>query len=297
MERIGELVKVDETYLIRFNGKKLVSSKNREACTSRLALSKAAQKLGVTDYVDRTGEDGDSVEGASKFKQSEYEIGKRFEFMEQLTRLVVEKNTPSLIITGDSGTGKSHTVLDVIKASEMTEGVDYIVIKGFTTPKSMYRILYEFHNKLVIFDDCDSVLKDAVALNILKAALDSYDRRVIHYRTEKASDLPTNFEFTGQVIFISNYPAEKMNDALISRSILIDVSMSIEDRIERIRQILGDLGPENATIEQKTDVLDLMIEKQKEAFDFSLRTFLRGLKIRMHVDNNWKELASYMITR
>jgi hypothetical protein len=52
-------------------------------------------------------------------------------------------------------------------------------IKGFSTAKNMFRTLYENNGSTIIFDDCDSILKDAIAINILKAALDSYDKRVI----------------------------------------------------------------------------------------------------------------------
>ena len=105
---------------------------------------------------------------------------------------------------------------------------DYAVIKGFSTPKAMYRALFENQDKLVIFDDCDSILKDLTALNILKADLDSYGKRTISWLTERESeDLPTSFEFKGQVLFISNLPLDRMNSAIMSRAFTVDVSMTM----------------------------------------------------------------------
>ena len=61
---------------------------------------------------------------------------------------------------------------------------------------------------MLVLDDCDSVLVDDVALNILKAALDTSKKRVVSWNTEsrvlRQEDLPNSFEFKGGVIFITN---------------------------------------------------------------------------------------------
>ena len=305
MSRIGELVKLGDKFVIRFNGVKLVSSNSRQSCIDRLSLSKKAKKLGITEFVDKMAgngvvemEAGESISNMNH-SNSKFEINKRFDFMNQLTNMVIKGETPSLIITGEAGVGKTYTVLNALKAAGLKPNLDYVIIKGMSTPKGMYRVLYENSGKLVIFDDCDSVLKDPVSLNILKGALDSYDTRVIHWLSERESDLPSSFVFDGRIIFISNYPKERMNPALISRSILVDVSMTTNEKIERIQKILPEIGPENASMEAKTDSLDLMIDLQKEAFDFNLRTFLRILKVRTsnNVNGSWRELAEYMVTQ
>ena len=93
-------------------------------------------------------------------------------------------------------------------------------------------------DQIVIFDDCDSVLQDKVAVNILKAALDSYDKRTISWLQKGFIDdgLPNSFEFQGNVIFISNMSSDKIDQAVKSRSMTIDLSMSIDDKIENIEQ-------------------------------------------------------------
>ena len=56
------------------------------------------------------------------------------------------------------------------------------------TVLGLYAKLYEFSNSgnVVVFDDCDSVLLDDLALNILKAALDSGARRRIYWNVHPA---------------------------------------------------------------------------------------------------------------
>ena len=115
----------------------------------------------------------------------------------------------------------------------------YVVIKGFTTAKALYRSLYENKNSIIVFDDCDSSLKDKTAISMLKAALDS-DNRVVTYASEVSSDLPKSFTFAGSVIFISNLKMSDIPQALVSRASTADVTMTRMEMIERMRQIVSE---------------------------------------------------------
>lgn len=71
--------------------------------------------------------------------------------------------------------------MKTIKKLGLTEGKDYIIKKGKITTLSMYRTLIEQIDGLVIFDDCDSVVDDSNAVNMLKGALDTDPIREISY--------------------------------------------------------------------------------------------------------------------
>jgi hypothetical protein len=60
------------------------------------------------------------------------------------------------------------------------------VIKGAMTALGLYAQLYKYSDKknVLIFDDCDSVFADELALNILKAALDSGKTRKICWNSD-----------------------------------------------------------------------------------------------------------------
>lgn len=301
-DKVAELVKKNDRYEVNYKGKKLVSSKDKKSVVWRFQREDKFSEFGSEnqrEFVDQTGEIDDEQITQPKV-DSRFTIHQRFQFMEQLTEMVVDKQMASLIVTGEAGVGKTHTIMEVVEGSALKEGMDggYTVIKGFSTPKSLYRALYENSHSLVIFDDCDSVLKDSIAVNILKAGLDSYDKRIIHWRSEKETDLPTSFEFRGQIIFISNLAKNKFNAPVVSRSVLVDVSMSFEEKVERMRSKLDKLDPD-MSFEQKSECLDLMVELQGEAFDFNFRTLLRVMKIRKNLGeaSNWKELATYMVTQ
>jgi hypothetical protein len=87
----------------------------------------------------------------------------------------------SLLITGAPSSGKTFSVMKTIRELGLEEGRDYVVKKGHITTKGMLRVLIEQINGLVIFDDCDSVVEEKQAVNMLKGALDTDPIREISY--------------------------------------------------------------------------------------------------------------------
>jgi len=78
----------------------------------------------------------------------------------------------SVILTGAPGTGKTFTVMkEITREQGLKEGEDYVVIQGGTTTTKLFERLFVSYNKVILFDDCDSMWKDLEAVNILKAAL------------------------------------------------------------------------------------------------------------------------------
>jgi len=106
---------------------------------------------------------------------SEFGINQRFAFVEQMVDMIVTKTLPSAVITGEGGLGKSYTVLKSLEKNGFTNLTDlanfevgskvnkaksYTVVKGYSTAKGLYRTLFENNGMVIVFDDCDSILKD-----------------------------------------------------------------------------------------------------------------------------------------
>lgn len=92
----------------------------------------------------------------------------------------------SLLITGAPSSGKTYTVMKTVKELGLQEGTDYIVKKGHITAASLLRVLIEQIDGLLIFDDCDSVVDEAKAINMLKGALDTDPIREVSYDVKGA---------------------------------------------------------------------------------------------------------------
>jgi len=225
---------------------------------------------------------------------STFTINQRFEFLGNLTSMVIDGVTPSLIVTGEGGLGKTHSITQSIKNSDLISD-DYVFFKGYSTARGLYNALYDNNSRLIIFDDCDSVLEDKVALNILKSALDSYERRTITWmaKMNKNDEYPQQFDFTGRIIFISNKSKESMNDAILSRSLTVDLTMTPSDKIERMSAILGSILPEY-TLEAKTEALDFL-KTVKDEVSLNMRMLIMVTKMRATYPSNWRDMAKYMV--
>ncbi|CAB4125253.1 hypothetical protein UFOVP58_93 [uncultured Caudovirales phage] len=241
-----------------------------------------------------------------------FSINERFSFVTKLVNMVASGVQASAVITGSGGLGKTYTVVktlvdagyrDISDLADFQVGAAlnsakcFLSVKGYSTAKGLYRTLFENNKSVIVFDDCDAVLKDPVALNILKGALDSYGKRIISWNADmKDDDLPRSFNFEGRVIFISNMDQNRIDQAIRSRSMMIDLSMTTEQKIDRMEFIAKEEAfmPEYE-MAVKRDALALIRELKDEANDISLRTLIAVSKIRASNDD-WRDLATYMLT-
>jgi len=239
----------------------------------------------------------------------EFAINDRFTFTEQLVTMVATGQTASCVVTGEGGLGKSYTVMKALKAAGLTDISEmevgsvvqtrkcFRVVKGFSTAKGLYKILCENKNAILVFDDCDSILKDPDALNLLKGALDSYDKRIITWNSSINDDgLPRSFEFKGGVVFISNMAQDRISQAIRSRAMNVDLSMTTDQKIERMESIMSaaEFLPE-IPLSYKQDALKTIRANKDVASEISLRTLINVTKIRNSGNKNWAELAKYML--
>lgn len=244
-----------------------------------------------------------------------FSINERFEFLEMHTNRVIDGSIPSMIVTGSGGLGKTYTVLQCFesrglqnalsflteKDGEVNDDIsdmgDYMYVKGFSTAKGLYRTLYQNRNRIVVFDDCDKVLEDKVAINILKGALDSSEHRYLSWNAELPadSDVPRNFEFKGGVIFISNKNQGDLDGAIKSRCTRVDLAMTTEERIERMEQILPNMLP-HIPMDAKLEALEFLRDNAHVATDLNMRTLIDVCKLRHDNKPNWRRAAEYGIT-
>lgn len=265
-------------------------------------------------YVKRKVE---SVAVATESRQaatvSEFTINERFGFVEQMVDMIAKKTLPSCIITGEGGLGKTYTVLKSLKEAGLKNITDlggfevgtkvnisksFRVIKGFSTAKGLYRTLFEGNGMTLVFDDCDSVLKDPVALNLLKSALDSYGERYLSWNADmRDDDLPKTFTFTGSIIFISNMPMDRIDQAVRTRALCVDLSMSESQKLERMQVIAqsDEFLPEISKT-AKEQALDFLNSNIGKVPNMSLRTLIAVAKITAK-GGNWKPLAKYVLTQ
>lgn len=235
-----------------------------------------------------------------------WDINTRFGFVSELVTMIARGKAVSLIVCGPGGLGKTHTVKTALLAAGLadvsgseTENSErcFKMIRGYSTAKGLYRELYMNRDSVIVFDDTDSVLRDPVALNLLKGALDSYDRRVISWNADiRDDDLPRSFLFTGRVIFITNMQRGQLDDALRTRAYVVDLAMTQQQKIDRMAVLAAsdDFMP-GVSLKYKQDALALIQERSADAREISLRTLQAVTRIRAAGGANWRELAEFCL--
>jgi hypothetical protein len=226
-----------------------------------------------------------------------------------------------IALVGPPGVGKSYGVEQVLSKHDMFADVAqdsslkrYEIVKGAMSALGLYKKLYEYADKksIVVFDDCDSILLDDISLNILKAALDSGNKRTISWNTDskslRAEGVPNMFEFKGGCIFITNIKfdnvrSKKLKDhleALESRCHYLDLTIDTErEKILRIKQIVNDgmLDKYNFNTDQIQELLEFVNVNKKKMRELSLRMVLKISDLMKSMPNNWQQVATITCMR
>jgi len=278
----------------------------------------ALVKMGVTDIdklVTLTGEkasvlvdkklSGDKSSDGNKVAQAlikntndvvelpKPSVEARWKSYELMGRMVIKGQRKGLLAYGTGGVGKTYTINELLKESGLREydeeldpepsEYDYIKITGKSTAVAMYASLYEHNKKIVIFDDCDSVLTDENAIMILKGALDTSGDGTITWgsasppKDSHGEKVPQRFKFRGRVIFISNIPKQTLLESkaqpVVTRSLSIDLTMTAEETVARLRYIRDKIpfqdhnGEEIFVTTEEREAAINFIDKYKHVVD------------------------------
>ena len=243
----------------------------------------------------------------------------RFEILKDMTKAVKQGDVRAMIVTGPPGVGKSFGVEEVLAKDDLFDMMGqrkpkYEIVKGAMSAIGLYSKLYKFSDakNILVFDDCDSILLDDIALNILKAALDSSKKRTISWNTDsrilRSEGIPDKFEFKGGAIFITNLKFENVRSkklqehlaALESRCHYIDLRMDTDrEKVLRIEQIVKDGMLDSYELEQvaKDEVVQFIKDNRATMRELSLRTVLKVADLRKSFPTNWQNMAKVTVMK
>ena len=264
---------------------------------------------------------GPAVEVEPESTESDEEIIERlrirFDMLEDMTRAVKRGAVRAMIVSGPPGVGKSHGVERVLDRYDLVEQLGgarkYEIVKGAMSAIGLYVKLYKYsaRDNVIVFDDCDSIFADELSLNILKAALDSKKRRMIHWNTDsfklRNEGVPDQFCFEGSAIFITNLRFDrargKIRDhlaALESRCHYMDLTIHTErEKMLRIRQIVTDgmLAEYGFSAETTESIVQFVDRNRSRLRELSLRTVVKIADLVKAFPDRWPEYAENTVMR
>ena len=259
--------------------------------------------------------------------------GVLFEKLKGLIKLVAKNLQTSLIVSGGSGTGKTFTIMETLKEEGIQEDSGLILIGGgHISTFSLYQTLFRHRKKgqIIVFDNTDSMWRDKRAACILKSALDTYDdgtqsssrQRIVSWPSSITVDVsgmdarqkkevygqldkrnsdpknstkfPSEFEYEGGIIFITNIPINKLDRGVLDCSASIDTTLTVEQMFARMKSILPELGDKTVPLDVKEMILQLLIDDHAKGAreDVTLFTFPNAERAYKSGLSNWKELIS-----
>jgi hypothetical protein len=260
-----------------------------------------------------------------------------FQQIENYTASVCDSSSKdyALIVSGDPGLGKTVSVTKVFnqlvgKESEPRQffdieetneyvfessedqdeiqNLEWINAPVKITPLQLYIYLYRENGKILLFDDADCLIEDSSNFDILKKVLDSKKSRSVGYGSKpiilkKASIgnkdviIPNSFEFTGRIVIVTNRPFKKIDSAIKSRSLVVEVDLSATQCLKRVKRLLPYLCEDEprATIEVKQEVLDYLLSISDLFKKIDLRTTEQSIREYFRSPSNWKSLVKQSI--
>jgi hypothetical protein len=241
-------------------------------------------------------------------------IAERFSILEEMTGATLDGIVRGMIVTGPPGVGKTFGVEQILEKDSLFDmmadkPLRHTFVKGAMSAIGLYSTLYKYSDSksIVVLDDCDSILWNEDALNILKAALDSGKKRRISWNSDsnflRREGVPGEFEFKGSVIFITNLKFDstrqtKIKDhleAILSRCHYLDLTLdTTRDKIMRIKQIARDGGlfdTKGLTKIEEQEIIEFMVDEQDRLREVSLRMAQKIADLRNMNKVRWKTLA------
>jgi hypothetical protein len=218
----------------------------------------------------------------------------------------------SAVIYGPPGLGKTHSVSGALARAGKVENDDYVIIRSHLTPLELYQMLYFMRQrgKTIIIDDCDGILTNEIALNIIKGATDNKFRRVgwhssVSIKSPSGKPIPSTFTFDGSLVVITNVRLAQGKGRLSNhwdaiRSRMTPFHLALEDRSDQYAQIFYAMteldylsaAPETTlNEEQKIALLKFFLDNLDLPRRLDLRmpeTIARDMKSR---PDNWERRA------
>jgi ATPase family associated with various cellular activities (AAA) len=195
---------------------------------------------------------------------------------------IVGDTSNCVVITGSPGVGKSFSVMEVLNKLDydihtcagetMADGDEdteplintssnlAVILTGSITEAALFKILTQYPNAIIVFDDVADIFKSQNMISIILQATDSNAIRNISWMRAKKSK---TIRFGGKIIILTNKKVSEFHPAIISRAsgAVVSINLTKSEMMDLLttRAASFDFLP-RIDIQHKKDAIDFISE-------------------------------------
>jgi hypothetical protein len=253
----------------------------------------------------------EEVEGMAEINER---ISHVFRVLNKVSLGIIRGHIRSAIVSGAAGCGKTYSLESAFTKAEAAGTIVFRPVNGAMSAVNLYKLLYECNgeNHVLQIDDCDSIYSDLEALNLLKAALDTGKKRMVHWNKESNvldnDGIPRSFEFKGSVVFITNCDFVREIDreskmsvhfsALMSRCMYVDMGIHNKNEIfVRMMQVVRSdefLKNNGLTLTAANEMIKWLHVNLAKVRVLSIRTIIQLVGL-VKTDGHWQDMAEVLM--
>jgi hypothetical protein len=223
-------------------------------------------------------------------------VAAKFQTYRTLVEAVGTGQIRCLLVCGGPALGKSFEATAALdRLDKWYRQIRVTRSAGRTTPLALYRDLFNYRTTqdVLVFDDCDDAFRNRECLNILKAATDTRNPRVVSWGSTSSRVPAQRFEFAGRIIIITN---RKIDDpelsALTDRAHCFELCLSFDERLERILSLLRSIARADAVYYEVSDWVTRNAQALHERGKLTIRTAVKACELSRLSRNDWQQYAN-----
>jgi hypothetical protein len=200
-------------------------------------------------------------------------LDQRLQTIRDMVRGVAHHFSTGLWIWGEGGVGKSHTVLEELKAS----GANFVIHNTRLTGRGLFDTLQRFPDAIHLLEDCETLFDDRNALGVLRSALwsQSTERPMVRAVSWTAANVNLRFIFLGGIIITANRQPDSIPEirAIKSRIASLQFIVTNDELAALMRRTAENgfrSGEDSLTPEECGEVADFLIAQTKGNLDLRL---------------------------
>lgn len=210
------------------------------------------------------------------------------EQLSSFIKMCLKSNTCGGLLFGKAGHGKTTALFKAI--AEYGIGKDkYVYTSNYFTARGFFDFLFENRDKIILLDDCETILENKVCANFLRTALwENNNERKINYNT---ANQKRTFLFTGKIIMIVNL-LPKTIAPLKDRVPSLEYNLTKEEILSIAEKEIIPKEYKGLTFGNRFEVYKHIKNVVAPKQEISLRTFIRAFDCYSFSKTDWKSLIN-----